>query len=106
MKISIAGPLQMEGTAGGEALRQRAALVNLGANKEAGRLLSESGGAVGSEVGGPLGAPAVSSRRPRKREGVECLSGILGMQQALTSVQHHFWLPSSFSTNHKFFVSS
>lgn len=47
MKISIAGPLQMEGTAGGEALRQRAALVNLGANKEAGRLSVRVGGSCG-----------------------------------------------------------
>lgn len=43
MKISTAGPLQGEGTAGGETLRQRAALVNLGTNEEARRLRSVSG---------------------------------------------------------------
>lgn len=91
MKVSTAGPLQVEGTAGGETLRQRAALVNLRTIKEARRLLAVSGGELWEVRWEDLRKPQQSDPGDQgSHEGVECLSGILGMQQALTRCSASF----------------
>lgn len=81
----MTGALQVERTASGQTLRQRAALVNLRATKEARRLLGVSGRELWEVRREDLREPQQSDPEDRgSHEGEECLSSILGMQQALT----------------------